>query len=337
MTEFSAETPATMGSVGMTSCSMHSMPGRRWRGGRRVLRNEEKAPVLRAQGEGDGVGKQLHLLFFCVPRRICFLSTPPTTLATQMHTGEGNGGRHSRRSALLVRARLWCFPLSPVDRRSVWYCSRSHSRRLPPPARPTPASNPPSSAFPRRLAPRKTTSRFAPPFASTTSPRFVRRDHTAERTQYTPTSTHTERHAHPAMLEVNTRPQLSTRGKRALVRPPLLRCALFENQFSHSTPQGLINLGVAENVRPRRFSLKPLSHRRASTVSHGRVAHRLLQGALPARLLGLDVRHCPRRVAQTLRSSSTPLYDAVPLSHSRPEGPRYRRYVLDHQLDMQCC
>lgn len=57
MTEFSAETPATMGSVGMTSCSMHSMPGRRWRGGRRVLRNEEKAPsycVLREKGTGSG-------------------------------------------------------------------------------------------------------------------------------------------------------------------------------------------------------------------------------------------------------------------------------------------
>lgn len=41
---------------------------------------------------------------------------------------------------------------------------------------------------------------------------------------------------------------LSTRGARALDRPPLLRCALFCDQFNPSNPNGLINLGVAENV-----------------------------------------------------------------------------------------
>ena len=41
---------------------------------------------------------------------------------------------------------------------------------------------------------------------------------------------------------------LSARGCRALSRPPLLKCALFENQFDpHTTPHGLINLGVADN------------------------------------------------------------------------------------------
>mgnify|MGYP001559516335 FL=1 len=55
----------------------------------------------------------------------------------------------------------------------------------------------------------------------------------------------------PTTLTVasSTSPTLSTRGMRALVRPPLLRCALFECQYSPSSPSGLINLGVAENVR----------------------------------------------------------------------------------------
>lgn len=44
-------------------------------------------------------------------------------------------------------------------------------------------------------------------------------------------------------------PTLSTRGTRALGRPPLLKCALFENQFCLRTNEnGVINLGVAENV-----------------------------------------------------------------------------------------
>ncbi|KAI5475436.1 1-aminocyclopropane-1-carboxylate synthase [Pseudohyphozyma bogoriensis] len=43
-------------------------------------------------------------------------------------------------------------------------------------------------------------------------------------------------------------PVLSSRGSQALIRPPLLKCALFENQFCpFENPDGLINLGVAEN------------------------------------------------------------------------------------------
>ncbi|GAA5933304.1 uncharacterized protein JCM15063_001278 [Sporobolomyces koalae] len=42
-------------------------------------------------------------------------------------------------------------------------------------------------------------------------------------------------------------PVLSTRGQHALIRPPLLKCSLFENQFADSNPHGYINLGVAEN------------------------------------------------------------------------------------------
>ncbi|GAA6059750.1 hypothetical protein JCM10212_001958 [Sporobolomyces blumeae] len=42
-------------------------------------------------------------------------------------------------------------------------------------------------------------------------------------------------------------PTLSTRGRQALDRPPLLKCSLFENQFADSNPRGYINLGVAEN------------------------------------------------------------------------------------------
>ncbi|GAA5956944.1 hypothetical protein JCM21900_006714 [Sporobolomyces salmonicolor] len=42
-------------------------------------------------------------------------------------------------------------------------------------------------------------------------------------------------------------PVLSSRGQRALARPPLLRCSLFENQFAACNPTGYINLGVAEN------------------------------------------------------------------------------------------
>ncbi|KPV74217.1 uncharacterized protein RHOBADRAFT_54068 [Rhodotorula graminis WP1] len=42
-------------------------------------------------------------------------------------------------------------------------------------------------------------------------------------------------------------PVLSERGQRALVRPPLLCCSLFECQYSTLNTSGLINLGVAEN------------------------------------------------------------------------------------------
>lgn len=45
-------------------------------------------------------------------------------------------------------------------------------------------------------------------------------------------------------------PVLSSRGRSALVRPPLIRCALFECQYSAVNSSGLINLGVAENVSP---------------------------------------------------------------------------------------
>lgn len=44
-------------------------------------------------------------------------------------------------------------------------------------------------------------------------------------------------------------PTLSTRGQKALARPPLLRCSLFECLYgSETAPLGLLNLGVAENV-----------------------------------------------------------------------------------------
>lgn len=50
-------------------------------------------------------------------------------------------------------------------------------------------------------------------------------------------------------LSLGGKTNLSTRGQRALHRPPLLKCALFENQFCPETHvNGLINLGVAENV-----------------------------------------------------------------------------------------
>ncbi|BGP41492.1 hypothetical protein JCM10449v2_005480 [Rhodotorula kratochvilovae] len=42
-------------------------------------------------------------------------------------------------------------------------------------------------------------------------------------------------------------PILSERGQRALVRPPLLCCSLFECQYSTVNTSGVINLGVAEN------------------------------------------------------------------------------------------
>ncbi|GAA5823567.1 hypothetical protein JCM3770_002787 [Rhodotorula araucariae] len=42
-------------------------------------------------------------------------------------------------------------------------------------------------------------------------------------------------------------PVLSERGQRALVRPPLLCCSLFECQYSTVNTSGVINLGVAEN------------------------------------------------------------------------------------------
>ncbi|GAA5972171.1 hypothetical protein JCM11641_002528 [Rhodosporidiobolus odoratus] len=43
-------------------------------------------------------------------------------------------------------------------------------------------------------------------------------------------------------------PALSTRGQKALARPPLLRCSLFECLYgSETAPLGLLNLGVAEN------------------------------------------------------------------------------------------
>ncbi|KDE03099.1 hypothetical protein MVLG_06396 [Microbotryum lychnidis-dioicae p1A1 Lamole] len=42
-------------------------------------------------------------------------------------------------------------------------------------------------------------------------------------------------------------PQLSKRGVNALHRPPLLRCALFDCQYTSSDTSGLINMGVAEN------------------------------------------------------------------------------------------
>ncbi|GAA5836757.1 hypothetical protein JCM3766R1_006255 [Sporobolomyces carnicolor] len=56
----------------------------------------------------------------------------------------------------------------------------------------------------------------------------------------------TERAAH-TVPSLSAPPMLSTRGQRALIRPPLLKCSLFENQFADSNPRGYINLGVAEN------------------------------------------------------------------------------------------
>jgi len=53
-------------------------------------------------------------------------------------------------------------------------------------------------------------------------------------------------------------PVLSERGQRALVRPPLLCCSLFECQYSTLNTSGLINLGVAENVsRPSSLGRAP--------------------------------------------------------------------------------
>lgn len=75
-------------------------------------------------------------------------------------------------------------------------------------------------------------------------------------------------------------PTLSSRGQRSLVRPPLLRCSLFNCQYNACLNQsGLLNLGVAENVRtegpgakrrPRRFShVKADSGCRARTHPRG--------------------------------------------------------------------
>lgn len=46
----------------------------------------------------------------------------------------------------------------------------------------------------------------------------------------------------------HSKANLSDRGTKALSRPPLLRCSIFECQFTPSNRTGLINLGVAENV-----------------------------------------------------------------------------------------
>ena len=40
---------------------------------------------------------------------------------------------------------------------------------------------------------------------------------------------------------------LSSRGQRAFARPPLLRCSLFECQFTCVNRAGVVNLGTAEN------------------------------------------------------------------------------------------
>ncbi|GAA5967423.1 hypothetical protein JCM3765_001871 [Sporobolomyces pararoseus] len=64
------------------------------------------------------------------------------------------------------------------------------------------------------------------------------------------TTDYTKQIAHQRSLSVpslSSPPVLSTRGQRALHRPPLLKCSLFENQFADSNPRGFINLGVAEN------------------------------------------------------------------------------------------
>ncbi|GAA5895380.1 uncharacterized protein JCM6883_001487 [Sporobolomyces salmoneus] len=57
----------------------------------------------------------------------------------------------------------------------------------------------------------------------------------------------THRHSLSIIPQLSAPPILSTRGQRALHRPPLLKCSLFENQFADSNPRGYINLGVAEN------------------------------------------------------------------------------------------
>jgi hypothetical protein len=55
-----------------------------------------------------------------------------------------------------------------------------------------------------------------------------------------------------AIPQLSSPPTLSARGQRALIRPPLLRCSLFECQYNACCNHaGLLNLGVAENVRTR--------------------------------------------------------------------------------------
>ncbi|KAM0786457.1 hypothetical protein ACM66B_001919 [Microbotryomycetes sp. NB124-2] len=44
-------------------------------------------------------------------------------------------------------------------------------------------------------------------------------------------------------------PALSARGQRAFARPPLLKCSLFECQFTCQNRSGVISLGIAENSR----------------------------------------------------------------------------------------
>ncbi|GAA5991186.1 hypothetical protein JCM10908_006577 [Rhodotorula pacifica] len=56
--------------------------------------------------------------------------------------------------------------------------------------------------------------------------------------------------SHPPITRpvLSEAPNLSARGQRSLVRPPLLRCSLFNCQYSACGNQtGLLNLGVAEN------------------------------------------------------------------------------------------
>ncbi|BGP33416.1 hypothetical protein JCM10296v2_005217 [Rhodotorula toruloides] len=51
-----------------------------------------------------------------------------------------------------------------------------------------------------------------------------------------------------AIPQLSSPPTLSARGQRALIRPPLLRCSLFECQYNACCNHaGLLNLGVAEN------------------------------------------------------------------------------------------
>ncbi|GAA5891126.1 hypothetical protein JCM5296_004900 [Sporobolomyces johnsonii] len=72
-------------------------------------------------------------------------------------------------------------------------------------------------------------------------PCFASGQLTVDRTQTTPNMA---AQSIPALSDL---PVLSSRGQRALARPPLLRCSLFENQFAACNPTGYINLGVAEN------------------------------------------------------------------------------------------
>lgn len=61
-----------------------------------------------------------------------------------------------------------------------------------------------------------------------------------------PSVSQVQRIARPVLSDP---PALSARGQRSLVRPPLLRCSLFNCQYNACLNQtGLLNLGVAENV-----------------------------------------------------------------------------------------